>query len=65
MRGNASSCTQDDVDFLDMKNIKLGDQIQLISILEFDQSAEVIIHDKAINLSEKICSNLLIETLND
>ena len=53
------------LNFLDMKNIKLGDQIQLISILEFDQSAEVIIHEKAINLSEKICSNLLIETLND
>ena len=53
------------LNFLDQKNIKLGDQIQLISILEFDQSAEVIIHDKAINLSEKICSNLLIETLND
>ena len=27
------------LNFLDMKNIKLGDQIQLISILEFDQSA--------------------------
>ena len=53
------------LNFLDQKNIKLGDQIQLISILEFDQSAEVIIHEKAINLSEKICSNLLIETLND
>ena len=53
------------LNFLDQKNIKLGDQIQLISILEFDQSAEVIIHDKDINLSEKICSNLLIETLND
>ena len=53
------------LNFLDMKNIKLGDQIQLISILEFDQSAEVIIHEKTINLSEKICSNLLIETLND
>ena len=53
------------LNFLDQKNIKLGDQIQLISILEFDQSAEVIIHDKAINLSEKICSNLLIEILND
>ena len=53
------------LNFLDMKNIKLGDQIQLISILEFDQSAEVIIHKKTINLSEKICSNLLIETLND
>ena len=53
------------LNFLDHKNIKLGDQIQLISILEFDQSAEVIIHDKDINLSEKICSNLLIEILND
>ena len=53
------------LNFLDQKNIKLGDQIQLISILEFDQSAEVIIHKKTINLSEKICSNLLIETLND
>lgn len=53
------------LNFLDQKNIKLGDQIQLISILEFDQSAEVIIHEKTINLSEKICSNLLIETLND
>ena len=53
------------LNFLDKKNIKLGDQIQLISILEFDQSAEVIIHKKTINLSEKICSNLLIETLND
>ncbi|MEC8286358.1 MAG: metal-dependent transcriptional regulator, partial [Bacteroidota bacterium] len=53
------------LNFLDMKNIKLGDQIQLISIIEFDQSAEVIIHEKTINLSEKICSNLLIETLND
>ena len=53
------------LNFLDMKNIKLGDQIQLISILEFDQSAEVIIHEKTINLSEKICSNLLLETLND
>ena len=53
------------LNFLDQKNIKLGDQIQLISILEFDQSAEVIIHEKAINLSEKICNNLLIETLND
>ena len=53
------------LNFLDQKNIKLGDQVQLISILEFDQSAEVIIHKKTINLSEKICSNLLIETLND
>ena len=53
------------LNFLDQKNIKLGDQIQLISILEFDQSAEVIIHKKNINLSEKICNNLLIETLND
>ncbi len=53
------------LNFLDQKNIKLGDQIQLISILEFDQSAEVVIHKKTINLSEKICSNLLIETLND
>ena len=53
------------LNFLDQKNIKLGDQIQLISILEFDQSAEVIIHEKTINLSEKICSNLLLETLND
>ena len=53
------------LNFLDQKNIKLGDHIQLISILEFDQSAEVIIHKKTINLSEKICSNLLIETLND
>ena len=53
------------LNFLDQKNIKLGDQIQLISILEFDQSAEVIIHEIIINLSEKICSNLLIETLND
>ena len=53
------------LNFLDQKNIKLGDKIQLISILEFDQSAEVIIHEKTINLSEKICSNLLIETLND
>ena len=53
------------LNFLDQKNIKLGDQIQLISILEFDQSAEVIIQEKTINLSEKICSNLLIETLND
>ena len=53
------------LNFLDQKNIKLGDQIQLIIILEFDQSAEVIIHEKTINLSEKICSNLLIETLND
>ena len=53
------------LNFLDQKNIKLGDQIQLISILEFDQSAEVIIHEKDINLSEKICSNLLIEILND
>ena len=53
------------LNFLDQKKIKLGDQIQLISILEFDQSAEVIIHKKTINLSEKICSNLLIETLND
>tara|TARA_B100000683_G_scaffold110089_1_gene108514 strand:+ start:4851 stop:5510 length:660 start_codon:yes stop_codon:yes gene_type:complete len=53
------------LNFLDQKNIKLGDQIQLISILEFDQSAEVIIHKKTINLSEKICGNLLIETLND
>lgn len=53
------------LNFLDQKNIKLGDQIQLISILEFDQSAEVIIHKKTINLSEKICNNLLIETLND
>ena len=53
------------LNFLDQKNIKLGDQIQLISILEFDQSAEVIINKKTINLSEKICSNLLIETLND
>ena len=53
------------LNFLDQKNIKLGDQIQLISILEFDQSAEVIIHKKTINLSEKICRNLLIETLND
>ena len=53
------------LNFLDQKNIKLGDQIQLISILEFDQSAEVIIHEKTINLSDKICSNLLLETLND
>ena len=53
------------LNFLDQKNIKLGDQIQLISILEFDQSAEVIIHEKTINLSEKICSNLLLEALND
>ena len=53
------------LNFLDQKNIKLGDQIQLISIIEFDQSAEVIIHEKTINLSEKICSNLLLETLND
>ena len=53
------------LNFLDQKNIKLGDQIQLISIIEFDQSAEVIIHKKNISLSEKICNNLLIETLND
>ena len=53
------------LNFLDMKNIKLGDQIQLISILEFDQSAEDNIHEKTINHSEKICSNLLSETLND
>lgn len=53
------------LNFLDQKKIKLGDQIQLISIIEFDQSAEVIIHKKNISLSEKICNNLLIETLND
>ena len=53
------------LNFLDQKNIKLGDQIQLISILEFDQSAEDNIHEKTINHSEKICSNLLSETLND
>ena len=53
------------LNFLDQKKIKLGDQIQLISIIEFDQSAEVIIHKKNISLSEKICNNLLIKTLND
>ncbi len=53
------------LNFLDQKKIKLGDQIQLRSILEFDQSAEVFINSKIINLSEKICNNLLIETLHD
>ena len=50
------------LNYLDKEKIKLGDNLQVIEIIEFDRSVHVKINNKKNMLSEKICKNLLVET---
>ena len=50
------------LNYLDKEKIKLGDSIKVLEIREFDGSFLILINEKKIMLSEKICQNLLLET---
>ena len=56
-RGTASLLS-----YLDKENIKLGDSIKVLEVIEFDGTFIVEINKRKLTFSEKICQNLLLET---
>ena len=56
-RGTASLLS-----YLDRENIKLGDAVKVLEIIEFDGTFIVEINKRKLTFSEKICQNLLLET---
>ena len=56
-RGTASLLS-----YLDKENIKLGDAVKVLEIIEFDGTFIVEINKIKLTFSEKICQNLLLET---
>lgn len=44
--------------YLEKVGIELGSEVKIISVYDFDQSMEVEINGKAIQLSKKVCNNL-------
>ena len=56
-RGTASLLS-----YLDKENIKLGDGVKVLEIIEFDGTFIVEINKRKLTFSEKICQNLLLET---
>ena len=50
------------LNYLDQQKIKLGDNVEVMEVIEFDGSFSVKINQRKVTLSEKVCKNLLLET---
>ena len=55
--------SSDFLHFLNKKGIKLGIEIQVVEVENYDKSMSVIIDNKAVVLSENACGNLLVEQM--
>ena len=51
--------------FLDKNDIALGDHIKILDVEEFDESYEILIHDKPMHVSKRIATNLYIKPTTD
>ena len=51
--------------FLDKNDIALGDHIKIIEVEEFDESYEILIHNKPMHISKRIATNLYIKPITD
>ena len=47
--------------YLDKLNIQLGSNIEVIDKIDFDQSMEVIINNRSVQISATVAKNILIK----
>jgi len=50
--------------YLDSKNIRLGDELKVENVYEFDRSMDILAGGLLVNMSEQVVKSLLIKKLN-
>jgi len=50
--------------YLDSKNIRLGDELKVENVYEFDRSMDILAGGLTVNMSEQVVKSLLIKKLN-